>query len=122
MYYVRIRALRKDAEARCGGARPSKTEDCRLLLVISRDCTVAEKYIRVYRSRFAVIHICASRFTFVLRGSRLAVICASHFTFVLRGSRFLIRGSYFLVRASQFAVRGLQLVLSRSQFTDRPCL
>ena len=68
-------------------------------------------------SRFAVI--CASRFTFLLRGwrfvlrdLRFAAIFASHFTFVLRGSRFLIRGLYFLVRASQFAVRGLQLVLS----------
>ena len=67
-------------------------------------------------SRFVVI--CASRFSFVLRGSRFAlrgsrfaVICASHFTFVLRGSRFLIRGSYFLVPASQFAVRSSWFVV-----------
>ena len=64
-------------------------------------------------SRFAVI--CASRFSFVLRGSRFAVICASHFTFVLRGSRFLIRGSYFLVRASQFAVRSSWFVVVLEQ-------
>ena len=64
-------------------------------------------------SRFAVI--CASRFSFVLRGSRFvlrgsrfAVICASRFSFVLRGSRFAVRRHLclaFFIRASRFAVR-----------------
>ena len=89
---------------------------------------MAERYIRVSRSRFAVrgspsfvpcvarscFAVCASRFAvrgsyFVVRGSRST--CASRFSFAVRtwqfvlgGSRLALRGSYFVLRGSRFAV------------------
>ena len=54
---------------------------------------VAEKYNRVFRSRFTVI--CASRFTFVLRGSRFVASW-----FVLRASRFAVLHFTFVLRVS----------------------
>ena len=71
-------------------------------------------------SRFAVI--CASRFSFVLRGSRFAVICASNFSFVFRGSRFaVICASHFtfVLRGSRFLIRGSYFLVRASQFAVR---
>ena len=73
--------------------------------------TVAEKYIRVFRSRFAVRrHLCLA---FFVRASRFAVrshLCLAFHVrasrFALSHSRFVLSRSCFAVRSSQFVVRG----------------
>ena len=87
-------------------------------------CTVAERYIRVFRSRFAVRrHLCLA---FFVRASRFAVRASR---FAVRGSCFAVRGSQsfvprisrscFAVRAFSFAVRTFSFVLRSSQFAVR---
>ena len=95
--------------------------------VVSSLSTVAEKYIRVFRSRFAVRrHLCLA---FFVRASRFAVrrhLCLAFFVrasrFAVRASRFAVRSHLclaFHVRASRFALSHSRFVLSRSCFAVR---
>ena len=106
--------------------------------------TVAEKYIRVFRSLFAVRrHLCLAFFVrasrFAVRASRFAVrrhLCLAFFVrasrfavrrhlclaFFVRASRFAVRSHLclaFFVRASRFALSHSRFVLSRSCFAVR---
>ena len=72
---------------------------------------MAERYIRVFRSRFAVRrHLCLA---FFVRASRFAVrshLCLAFHVrasrFALSHSRFVLSRSCFAVPSSQFVVRG----------------
>ena len=89
--------------------------------------TVAEKYIRVFRSRFAVRrHLCLAFFVraspFAVRASRFAVRRHLCLAFFVRASRFAVRSHLclaFHVRASRFALSHSRFVLSRSCFAVR---
>ena len=95
---------------------------------------MAERYIRVFRSRFAVRrHLCLAFFVrasrFAVRASRFAVrrhLCLAFFVrasrFAVRASRFAVRSHLclaFHVRASRFALSHSRFVLSRSCFAVR---
>ena len=89
--------------------------------------TVAERYIRVFRSRFAVRrHLCLAFFVrasrFAVRASRFAVRRHLCLVFFVRASRFAVRSHLcleFHVCASRFALSHSQFVLSRSCFAVR---
>ena len=71
--------------------------------------TVAERYIRVFRSRFAVRrHLCLA---FFVRASRFAVRSHLCLAFHVRASRFALSHSRFVLSRSCFAVRSSWLVV-----------